>query len=65
MQKINFKDFKTHQLMHKTLLSTFETKRKEFFTGSAQTLPQSFFDFLKMWLSSHIKGVDVKYGHGH
>jgi hemerythrin-like metal-binding protein len=57
---IGFPDADKHKLIHKDLLTKFGTHRSNF--EASGTLDQSFFLFLKMWLSAHIQGIDSKYG---
>lgn len=35
-----------------------EVEQKE---SAAEVLPEDFFECLKLWLVSHIQGVDIKY----
>ena len=57
---INFPDSSKHKLIHKDLLEKFGGHVAAF--EKSGQLDKSFFDFLKMWLSAHIQGVDAKYG---
>lgn len=65
MQAIQYPDFENHKRMHTRLLTDFqghvETAR------AAGGIPQrAFFDFLRLWLSAHIKNIDRKYAnHAH
>lgn len=52
----------THKIIHARLLENFQKHVDSFHESSAMTLPKEFFDFLKVWLSAHICGVDKKYG---
>lgn len=57
---IGYPDAEKHKYIHKDLLAKFGTHKDNFEkTGS---LDQAFFNFLKMWLSAHIQGIDSKYG---
>lgn len=61
MQEIGFNGIDTHKIIHQTLLTKFQEHVEAFENGPGE-LSQGFFDFLKMWLTSHIKGIDTKYG---
>lgn len=61
MESISYANLPSHKLIHKDLLTKY--------TGYAQkiqqangALPDDFFVFLKLWLTAHIKGIDMKYG---
>ncbi len=60
MEKIGFEGLGTHKIIHQQLLKQvtehIETFKK---TGA---LTDSFFSFLSVWLTSHIRGIDTKYG---
>jgi hemerythrin-like metal-binding protein len=59
MEKIGYAEVRKHRLMHQHLLERLET----FVTGflASGTLTEEFFQFLKMWLKSHICGIDTQY----
>ena len=60
MQSIAFPDFVAHKRVHERLLA----KYGEFATQIAadQGRPsEEFFQFLRLWLSAHIKCIDIKY----
>ena len=57
---IGFPDSQKHKLIHQDLLTKFTGHVAAFDKSGA--LDDSFFAFLKMWLSAHIQGVDMKYG---
>ena len=59
MAEINFPDLEVHKLIHADLLKKLEKHKQEFLTK--KELGPSLFDFLKMWLSAHIRGIDMKY----
>jgi len=56
---IAYSKAEAHKMIHKELLKKFgehvETMK------STQKIPESFFMFLKVWLSAHILGVDTGY----
>ena len=62
MESINYADRKNHGVIHKTLLDKLDAHRKAFVAGPASALSIDFFHFLKLWLSSHILGIDMRYG---
>lgn len=49
-----------HKKIHKDLLAKLEEHVKTF--EKTKTLPDDFFRFLKVWLTAHIAGIDIKYG---
>src|SRR5689334_10822410 len=51
----------THKQVHAKLLADFAAHRQEFDAGAGRVNPK-FFDFLKLWLTSHILHTDKKYG---
>lgn len=59
MKSISFSNLESHKLIHKNLLATF-TEHYDKMTKE-QKFNQEFFEFLKFWLTSHIKGIDIKY----
>lgn len=60
MASINYPDLLIHQGVHKSLLDKVMEFKDKF--KKEGKLHDDFFPFLKMWLVSHIKGIDVKYG---
>lgn len=64
MEKIGFADLRKHSLVHQSLLERLDTFVKEF--QAKGVLDAELFMFLKMWLKSHICGIDTKYAkHAH
>jgi len=61
MYSINYPGLATHQLIHAKLLSQLDGHFEAFRSGNGTVGPQVF-DFLKMWLNAHIRGIDVQYG---
>lgn len=51
----------SHKIIHKKLLETYQG-HVDTFKNQNTTLGTEFFGFLKFWLTSHIKGIDTKYG---
>ena len=60
MESIGFPELGVHKQIHKGLLEKV-TGYGEQLSEKGQ-LPGEFFDFLKIWLASHICGIDMKYG---
>ena len=60
MASINFVGLEAHQQIHKQLLEKFTEHYTEIL--KAKSLNDKFCGFLKLWLSAHIQGIDVKYG---
>lgn len=61
MAKIGFPTLENHKLVHAKLLRDFSAHAAAIKAADG-TVSDSFFAFLKFWLSAHIKGIDVKYG---
>lgn len=59
MEKIGFPDVEIHKVIHKQLLSQFNEHVKKF--QETGVIEDSFFGFLKVWLTAHICGIDKKY----
>jgi hemerythrin-like metal-binding protein len=60
MEKVQFEGLETHKIIHKQLLSQV-TEHVEEFKRTGE-LSQKFFNLLSTWPTSHIRGIDVKYG---
>ncbi len=60
MDQIKFEGAEVHKIIHKQLLSQV-TGYVESFKSTGE-LTDAFFNFLTVWLTSHIKGIDIKYG---
>ena len=60
MASIAFPGIETHKLIHKKLLSDYAA-HAETIKKAGGTTNEDFFFFLKRWLTSHIKGIDIKY----
>ena len=59
MEKIAFAGLATHKIIHKQLLGQVTGYVEEFRRTGEFT--EAFFDFLSVWLTSHIRGIDTKY----
>ncbi|HET9239641.1 MAG TPA: bacteriohemerythrin [Oligoflexus sp.] len=64
MYSINYPGLPTHRLIHAKLLTQLDGHYEAFVNGDG-TVSVALFDFLKMWLNAHIRGIDIQYGeHG-
>ena len=61
MESIGFSGLKTHKYIHKDLLDRVGGHVEDYKNAQSDSLPDSFFEFLKFWLVSHIQGIDTKY----
>jgi hemerythrin-like metal-binding protein len=61
MASIGFADLKSHKQIHARLLADFTTHKTAFDAGDG-TVDRAFFDFLSLWLRSHICHLDTRYG---
>jgi hemerythrin-like metal-binding protein len=61
MQKVGYPGIGPHRQLHAQLLERF-TRHAEEIKAANGAAPEAFFDFLRFWLTSHIKGIDAKYG---
>ncbi len=59
MESIEYPGLHTHKIIHKDLVSTLLDHKAAFDSGGELT--SEFFQFLKLWLSAHIRGIDMKY----
>lgn len=59
MESIGFPGLDTHKIIHEQLLKQFGEHVAKF--QQSQNLSEDFFGFLKVWLSAHIRGIDMKY----
>ena len=55
-----FPEAELHKTMHKTLLEKLH-KGLTIIRKNNGAIDQRFFNFLRYWLSAHIKGIDIKY----
>jgi len=61
MERVGYPDLSRHKQLHEKLLGQFNAHAGTI--RAAGGVPHDeFFHFLKFWLTSHIKGIDVKYG---
>ena len=60
MQRIGYPGFNKHKALHTNLLTRYGAFAAQIRAGGGLA-SDAFFQFLKFWLSSHIKGIDTKY----
>jgi hemerythrin-like metal-binding protein len=60
MGRIKFEGIEIHKIIHKQLLEQVTGHVAEF--QRTGRLTEAFFNFLAVWLTSHIRGIDAKYG---
>ncbi len=61
MQSINYPGYTSHKAIHTTLLDRL-AKEADTIMNNSGVVSDDFFTFLKFWLTSHIQGIDKKYG---
>lgn len=61
MEETEYSGIASHRLIHKDLLAKFSAFAVEIRTNGGE-VPEKFLTFLKLWLSAHIRGIDMKYG---
>lgn len=59
MAGFSFQSIATHKVIHQQLLARLHEHHNEFKIKGACS--GAFFDFLRTWLTSHIRGIDAKY----
>lgn len=59
MAKIGYPNLESHKQIHRRLLTQVGEHVAAFEASGALT--EAFFTFLSFWLTSHIRGIDVKY----
>jgi hemerythrin len=60
MKSIGFPGFEDHKTLHNKLLAKF-SEHAAVIRGAGGVCNDAFFGFLKFWLASHIKGIDIQY----
>lgn len=60
MARIGYSDLDNHRRMHARLLNDFATHQAAAAAAGGEPSP-AFFQFLRLWLSAHIKCIDLKY----
>ncbi len=62
MASIQFPGLSAHQQIHGHLLTDLGRLVTNFKQGTSAKISAEFVIFLKFWLSTHIRGIDTKYG---
>ena len=60
MASINFEGLDSHKIIHQDLLKRVGGYREQIESNTLDA--EALFSFLRVWLTSHIKGIDAKYG---
>ncbi len=61
MQSANFPGLETHRKLHNNLMVDLNKLVMDFVNGTNEKISVEFVMFLKMWLFTHIRGIDTKY----
>jgi hemerythrin len=61
MESVGYPGLASHKRVHAQLLANLSSHVQDFEKGAGKPSPQ-LFEFLKLWLSSHIQHIDVRYG---
>lgn len=59
MEQVGYPKLATHKIIHQNLINTFNEYYEQF--EHSHALTESFFKFLQLWLSAHIRGIDMQY----
>lgn len=62
MQSVGFPTLEAHRQLHINLRTELTQQITDFKQKDVPTLTETFMVFLKFWLSTHIRGIDTKYG---
>lgn len=62
MQSLGFTGLEAHKRLHLNLLADLTHFIQDFEHSSHEQISDDFTIFLKFWLSTHIRGVDTRYG---
>lgn len=62
MASIQFPTLETHKQIHQHLMDDLGKLIEQFKQSNMEQLSNEFIMFLKFWLSTHIRGIDTKYG---
>jgi hemerythrin len=60
MASIGYEGLASHKLIHADLLTKYTAFAEQIHRDGGH-LPENFLMFLKLWLTAHIKGIDMKY----
>ena len=62
MISIGFPGLDTHKKLHEHLLKELKQFAEDFEQGPSHQIKNELITFLKFWLSTHIRGIDSRYG---
>ncbi|MEY3219294.1 MAG: hypothetical protein RIT27_651 [Pseudomonadota bacterium] len=62
MASIHFPNLEAHKILHQNLLNDLKKLGDDFKQSNDEKISSEFVIFLKFWLSTHIMGIDNKYG---
>lgn len=60
MESIGYAGLSSHKFIHQDLLKKYGQYAQEIAAANGR-MDNRFFSFLKLWLTAHIKGIDMKY----
>ena len=63
LDKINYPNLDTHKDIHQKLLKQLKMYYEEFLKQNSDKIDDRFFEFLSLWLTSHIQHFDMDYSH--
>lgn len=63
LEKINYPDLAPHKKIHQKLLKQLKMYYEEFLKQNSGKIDDRFFEFLSLWLTSHIQHFDMDYSH--
>lgn len=61
MRSINAPDLKDHQRLHAKLLKKLAHHTQDFKDSDQCAIGSAFFEFLQVWLQTHIMAIDTRY----
>jgi hemerythrin len=62
MSGLGFSGLEAHKRLHLNLLADLTRFVEDFEQGNSNNISDDFAIFLKFWLSTHIRGIDTRYG---
>ncbi len=62
MEHVGYPDVVRHKGIHQQLLRDFTRHRGNFADKRGGPVDPAFFDFLRLWLTAHIRNIDMRYG---
>ncbi len=61
LEKINYSDLDMHKDIHQKLLKQLKMYYEDFLKQNSDKIDDRFFEFLSLWLTSHIQHFDMDY----